>query len=108
MDALLPNTLPIIRSTNPKTIASVPHSRQDAEPQVQLLYCPEQGGWHTGVFWEGAWRLHYYLKTVLRPTHWLPAPAELSAQTNSVIQLAWRLQEQRKDSDQPGTGMSLR
>ena len=93
---------------NPQTIATAPHSGQDAEPQVLLLFCPEQGGWHTGVFWEGAWRLHYDLKTVLRSTHWLPAPAELSAETNSLIQLAWRLQEQPKGDDQPGTGTSIR
>ena len=34
-------------------------------------YCPDEGGWHTGFWWDGAWRLHYDMQQVLTPTHWL-------------------------------------
>ena len=43
---------------------------------VLLLFCPEQGGWHTGVRFEGRWLAHISTEIVLRPTHWLPAPAD--------------------------------
>jgi hypothetical protein len=39
-----------------------------------LLYCPAEGGWHTGLWWDGAWRLQYDIQQVLTPTHWLPVP----------------------------------
>jgi hypothetical protein len=41
-----------------------------------LLFCPEQGGCHTGVRFEGRWLAHISMDIVLRPTHWLPAPAD--------------------------------
>jgi hypothetical protein len=40
---------------------------------VLLLFCPEQGGWHTGVRFEGRWLAHISTEIVLRP---LPAPAD--------------------------------
>lgn len=76
---------------SPQPIATAPIPARDVEPDVLMLFAPEQGGWHTGVFWEGAWRLHYDLETVLVPTHWLPAPPEVEIPTNTVTQLAWRL-----------------
>jgi hypothetical protein len=36
------------------------------------LYCPEQGGWHTGVWFEGKWRAHIDPDWHLLPTHWAP------------------------------------
>ena len=47
----------------------------DDPERVLLLFCPEQGGWHTGIFWEGCWRLHFDVEAVLVPTHWKEAPA---------------------------------
>jgi hypothetical protein len=43
---------------------------------VLLLFCPEQGGWHTGIRFEGRWLAHISTEIVLGPTHWLPAPAD--------------------------------
>ena len=43
---------------------------------VLLLFCPEQGGWHTGVRFEGRWLSHISTEIELRPTHWLPAPPD--------------------------------
>jgi hypothetical protein len=46
------------------------------EDLVLLLFCPEQGGWHTGVRFAGRWLAHISTKIVLRLTHSLPAPAD--------------------------------
>ena len=43
---------------------------------VLLLFCPEQGGWHTGVRFEERWFAHVSTEIELRPTPWLPAPPE--------------------------------
>jgi hypothetical protein len=32
--------------------------------------------WHSGVRFEGRWLAHDSTEIVLRPTHWLPAPAD--------------------------------
>jgi len=40
------------------------------------LFCPEQGGWHTGIRFEGRWLAHVSTEIELRPTHWLPAPPD--------------------------------
>ena len=56
-----------------------PEEKGDLPPMddlVLLLFCPEQGGWHTGVRFEGRWLAHISTEIVLRPTHWLPAPAD--------------------------------
>jgi hypothetical protein len=34
----------------PRPINTAPEQDEEA---VVLLYCPEQGGWHTGVFFDG-------------------------------------------------------
>jgi hypothetical protein len=41
-----------------------------------LLYCLEQGGWHTGVWFLGKWLAYIDTSVVLKPTHWLPLPAD--------------------------------
>jgi hypothetical protein len=46
---------------------------------VLLLCCPEQGGWHTGVRFEGRWLAQISTEIELRPTHWLPALLSLRA-----------------------------
>jgi hypothetical protein len=62
--------------STPRPINSAP--KTDAE-KVVLLYCPDQGGWHTGVWFEGSWRLHFEVNVRLEPTHWLPAPRDVDA-----------------------------
>jgi hypothetical protein len=60
-------------------VRSGPFSIEGAPPiddLVLLLFCPEQGGWHTGVRFEGRWLAHISTEIVLRPTHWFPAPAD--------------------------------
>lgn len=41
-----------------------------------LLYCPEEGGWHVGVFFEERWVDLATLTVELKPTHWMPVPPE--------------------------------
>jgi hypothetical protein len=59
--------------TFPLPISSAP--TQDEE-NIVLLYCPDHGGWHTGIYFDGQWRLHFDVEQILEPTHWLPAPSE--------------------------------
>ena len=46
---------------------------------TRLLYCPDKGGWHTGVFWEGRWLDAATLTTELHPTHFTDVPPEPEA-----------------------------
>jgi len=43
-----------------------------------LLFCPEQGGWHTGewVAVTGDWRSVISWDHPLEPTHWMSVPSE--------------------------------
>jgi len=41
-----------------------------------VLYCPEQGGWQTGVFSEGRWLDFSTLTKALEPTHFADMPPE--------------------------------
>jgi hypothetical protein len=44
-----------------------------------LLYCPEQGGWHVGEWWNvegGFWTAAIDTNWLLEPTHWLPVPPD--------------------------------
>lgn len=47
-----------------------------------LLFCPEQGGWHTGEWWNvegaGRWIAVIDTESELYPTHWMSAPADPS------------------------------
>jgi hypothetical protein len=43
-----------------------------------LLYCPIQGGWHTGLWVAGAWFDSISLDVELYPSHWLPTPPDPS------------------------------
>ena len=54
----------------PQPIETAPRE----EERTLLLYCPEQGGWHTGQWWERAWRDAASLSEVLAPTHWTDPP----------------------------------
>jgi hypothetical protein len=48
----------------------------DADDFPILLFCPEQGGWHTAVKFKGLWLAYIDTSIRLRPTHWLPVPSE--------------------------------
>ena len=69
-------------------IETAPLPGPNAEPLVLLLYCPEDGGWHSGVWWNGAWRLRHDLHTGLRPTHWALTPPDPDVSTETMIGLA--------------------
>jgi hypothetical protein len=56
----------------PQPITTAP--QEDDRPL--LLFCPEQGGWHTGVWFLGKWLAYIDTSVVLRPSHWLPVPAD--------------------------------
>ena len=60
-------------------------ARADHERVPLLLYCPSEGCWHTGVWWQGAWRLTGDVERVLYPTHWLPASIDM-VESNPVEQ----------------------
>ena len=56
-----------------RPIATAP---TDDPERTLLLFCPEQGGWHTGLFVEGRWLDFATLTLELEPTYWLPEPPE--------------------------------
>src|SRR5215211_1106822 len=63
----------------PSVFALGPFPIEGAPPindLVLLPFCPEQGGWHTGVRFEGRWVAHLSTDMELWPTHWLPAPPD--------------------------------
>jgi hypothetical protein len=53
-------------------MATAPRERE----RTVLLYCPEQGGWHTGEWFEGRWVSSADIETTLEPTHWMATPPE--------------------------------
>jgi hypothetical protein len=56
----------------PQPISTAPE--EDDKPI--LLFCPDQGGWHTGVWFRGKWLAYIDMSVVLEPSHWLPVPAD--------------------------------
>ena len=65
---------PTIKTYLPSRIKSAPKC---AELSL-LLFCPEQGGWHTGewVAETGDWRSVISWDDRLQPTHWMSVPSE--------------------------------
>ena len=61
----------------PLAIETAPKLELDHGPVPILLFCPDEGGWHTGVWFAGVWRLYADIERVLEPTHWLPAPPDV-------------------------------
>ena len=61
----------------------------DETPIKVLVHCPDEGGWHVGVWLRAAyyggvwfrqgWRAAIDHDLELRPTHWLPYPDEPQA-----------------------------
>jgi hypothetical protein len=45
-----------------------------AEEALAFLYCPEQGGWHTAVFFEQRWVDVATMTLELEPTHVASSP----------------------------------
>jgi hypothetical protein len=67
--------------TQAKPVLTFPDSRpidtakhNDEEPL--LLFCPDQGGWHTGIWFDGKWQDFTTMSEVLLPTHWMPVPPD--------------------------------
>ena len=61
----------------PYPIETAPQPELDHEPIPILVWCPDEGGWHTAIWFEGSWRLHGDIEHVHHPTHWLPAPPDV-------------------------------
>ena len=59
----------------PQPIAAAPRRPQHRV----LLYCPEQGGWHTGEWRGGGWLDSKTLTQELEPSHWTEVPPEPDA-----------------------------
>jgi hypothetical protein len=76
-------------------IETAPRARHTEMPL--LLWCPDQGGWHTGVWFEHRWLDSVELDMELRPTHWMPAPPPPQALRLSAIAMtgisAWLLSD---------------
>lgn len=56
----------------PKDIETAPRA---LESRI-LLWCPDEGGWHSGEWFQGRWVSSACLTEVLEPTHWLPLPPD--------------------------------
>jgi hypothetical protein len=56
----------------PNPISTAPHE----DDQPLLLFCPDQGSWHTGVWFRGKWLAYIDTSVVLNPSHWLPVPTD--------------------------------
>src|SRR4051794_37629628 len=48
----------------------------DDPERTLLLFCPEQGGWQTGVFLEGRWLDFATLTVELEPAHFTDGPPD--------------------------------
>lgn len=59
-------------AAGPSSMASAPKSAG----RTILLYCREQGGWHTGKWFKRAWFDSATLTKKLTPSHWREAPGE--------------------------------
>jgi hypothetical protein len=56
-----------------------------------LLFCPEQGGLHSGVWFYGKWLAYIDSSIILHPTHWMMAPVD-----PEEVDLAGCVQERRQ------------
>ena len=67
---------------NPQdTSTGQPIATVTPEPDTAyLLFCPEQGGWHVGEWWNvegsGGWVAAIDTEWRLEPTHWMLAPPD--------------------------------
>jgi hypothetical protein len=58
--------------TDRKPIDTAPHE----EDEPLLVFCPEQGGWHIGIWFNEKWVDYLTTLEDLEPTHWLPVPPD--------------------------------
>src|SRR3954467_11226914 len=61
---------PMWQSARP--IETAPHDTDQERPF--LLWCPEQGGWQTGMWFNGRWMDSITLSHPLAPTFWTEIP----------------------------------
>jgi hypothetical protein len=57
----------------PEPIDVAPRERE----RTLLLWCPKQGGWQTGQWFEGRWGSTAENEHELYPTHWAPVPPDV-------------------------------
>jgi hypothetical protein len=74
---------------NPKPIDTAPRSQDSDNPL--LLWCPDQGGWHTGLWLESRWVGALTLRDPLAPTYWLEPPPDPQFAASKFELLAPRL-----------------
>jgi hypothetical protein len=84
-----------------RAIETAPHG--PAEERPFLLWCPEQGGWQTGVWFKGQWMDSITLKNPLAPTHWMETPSDppmsnLQAGARETLVLGTRLDAVRNSA----------
>jgi hypothetical protein len=60
------------RFPSPDPIGTAP---REAE-RILLLFCPEQGGWHSGLWHHGEWTDALTGEKHVKPTHWMDVPPE--------------------------------
>ena len=60
-----------------RPIETAPHDTAQERPF--LLWCPEQGGWQTGMWFKGQWMDSITLKNPLAPTYWTEIPPTADA-----------------------------
>jgi hypothetical protein len=46
------------------------------EEMPLLLFCPKQGGWHIGIWFDGRWVDFATLSEWLEPIRWMPVPPD--------------------------------
>jgi hypothetical protein len=61
----------------PRAISSAP--RDDRRERSILLYCPDQGGWQAGVWFDGRWTDFATMTVELEPTYWTEAAPDMEA-----------------------------
>jgi hypothetical protein len=61
-----------LEERRPQPIETAP----DQTGLVLLLFCPRQGGWHTGEWFQGEWTDTLTRGKSLEPTHWMDVPPE--------------------------------
>jgi len=58
----------------PQTILTAP--RDNRRERAWLLYCPDQGGWQSGVWFDSRWTDFGTMTMDLEPTFWAEPPAD--------------------------------
>jgi hypothetical protein len=84
-----------------RLIATAP---TDDPERTLLLFCPEQGGWHTGLFFEGRWLDFATLAVALEPTHWLPEPPEPDEAERVAQRIEHRASDPKGAGSRPAVG----